>query len=103
MDGGSEAATNFIAILSFKSLLLFRFNFERSPSCLKVIGGVGWVANHAMANDILSVSPSPLGTWVFEPYGNWLGSSWGKAWGVLGSGLDNINKFNLLQKGDIQK
>ena len=62
-----------------KSLLLFEFSCWRPPSCLKVVGGVGWVAHKSLVS-----APVPLqliGIWV------WLGWGWALGIWVWGPGL----------------
>ena len=46
-----------------EQLLLFALFYQSTPSCLKVIGGVGWVVAHVI---IVSAQSKELGFWFFR-------------------------------------
>ena len=71
-----------------EQLLFFALFYQSTPSCLKVVGGVGGPCDYC-------VSPSPK-NWVFRFFrlGLTLESGFGACWdrGLgLGLGLDNLN------------
>ena len=75
-----------------EQLLFFALFYQSTPSCLKVVGGVGWVGGPCD----FCVSPRSKSFFFFFFWGTFirLGGLLGQGLGLgLGPGLDNIFGF----------
>ena len=73
-----------------EQLLFLALFYQSTPSCLKVVGGVGW---GGVAHVIIESAPvQRIGFWGFSDlvrtFGSGLGNCWNGGLG-LGLGLDN--------------
>ena len=64
-----------------EQLLFFALFYQSTPSCLKVIGGVGWVGGVVAHVIIVSAPVQRIGFLVFFRLGLTLGSRFGACWG----------------------
>ena len=74
-----------------EQILFFALFYQSTPSCLKVVGGVGWWVAHVI---IVSAPVQRIWFWGFlvlvRAFGSGLGDCWDGGLG-LGLGLDNYS------------